>query len=173
MDVWAQTSWFAVQSRPFREGLAATGLARLGHDVLLPKIRQEQLVCGVWRQVTRPLFPGYLFARFCPLRSLDAVRYAQGVLRIVGTTRCPTGVDEEVISSIQERVQANGYVQLEPERLAAGDEVEIQRGPFAGWMGRVEREWDDGRRVAILLETIQQARVAIDRRCLSRTAGAM
>ena len=173
MDVWAETSWFAVQSRPYREALAAAGLAHLGLNVLLPRIRQEQLVCGTWRRVSRPLFPGYLFARFCPVTALESVRYSRGVLRVVGTMRCPTAVDTEVIASIRERVQTDGYIRLEPDPLIPGEEVEIQRGPLAGWMGRVEREWDDGRRVAILLETIHQARVAIDRRCLTRTAGAI
>jgi hypothetical protein len=38
-------------------------------------------------------------------------------------------------------------------------------------MGRIEREWDDGKRVMILLETLQQARVPIEKRWLTVTTG--
>ena len=78
MDFWRETYWFAVQTKPYRESLAAASVAKLDVEVCLPKIRQEQPVCGVPRFVSKALFTGYFFARFCPLLSLDAVRYASG-----------------------------------------------------------------------------------------------
>jgi hypothetical protein len=63
--------------------LAAIHVAKQDIQVFLPRFKCEQFVCGIARSLTKALFPGYFFARFCPLLSLDAVRYASGVIRIL------------------------------------------------------------------------------------------
>src|SRR6185503_9815033 len=99
MDIWHETNWFAVQTKPSRENVAAGSLAQLDVEVFLPKVRQEQLVCGVARMVTKPLFCNYLFGRFCPVLLLDAVRYACGVLRVVSTSGLPLPLEAGIIES--------------------------------------------------------------------------
>jgi transcriptional antiterminator RfaH len=166
LQFWQDTSWFAVQAKPHQEDLAAAVVAQLGNDVFLPRIRREQSVCGVRRLISKPLFAGYLFARFCPRISMDAVRYARGVLRVLGTSRHPLPVEDGIIDSIRERVREDGFVHLETRPFLPGDKVTIDAGPFAGWMGKVEREWADGKRVMLLLEAVQQTRALIDKRWL-------
>ena len=166
MDFWQDTNWFAVQTKPYQENLAATRLAQLDLGVFLPQVRKHAMVCGATRWVIRPLFASYLFARFCPLLSYEAVRYAPGVLRVVGNRQAPIPLAPELIASVQESVQTDGFIRLEPPPLRPGTRVRIERGPFAGWMAEVEREWDEGRRVAILLRALQQARMVIDKRWL-------
>jgi transcription antitermination factor NusG len=122
------------------------------------------MICGFARLVTKPLFPGYFFAQFCPLLSYEAVRYAHGVLRVVGDSRFPIPVKPEVIASIRARVQADGFIRLQAKPFMPGDSVTIGQGPLAGWIGRVERESDDGKRVAILLGVLKQARMLV-RKC--------
>ena len=68
---------------------------------------------------------------------------------------------------------------LSTQRLVGGLQLRLEdllfldvvfggvQGPFEGLMGRVEQEWDDGKRVAILLEGINKARVLIEKRWLS------
>jgi len=163
MDFWAETNWFAVQTTPQHEKVAASNFARLDVEVFLPRIRREQLVGGVPRLVTRPLFVGYFFARFCPLISWDAVRYARGIVRVVGTGRWPIPLEDEIISSLRDRVQTDGFIRFQAKPFVAGDQVTIEQGPFAGWMGEVEQEWNDGRRVLLLLNSIQQARVLVNK----------
>lgn len=160
-------NWFAIQTKPHQERLAATQVASSDVEVFLPRCMQERQVCGSLRKVAKALFPGYLFARFRPLLSYDGVRYSSGVLRVVGNSRVPIPLAPEIISSIRDRVQLDGFVHLDGHQYISGDRVAIEAGPLAGWMGRVEREWDDGRRVIILLETIQQARLTIEKRLLT------
>jgi transcriptional antiterminator RfaH len=167
MDFWQKPDWFAVQARPQREDLAAASLSGFDLDVFLPRIRLEQSVCGIARTVVKPLFPGYLFARFCPLISLETVRYARGVLRVVGTQQFPLPVAAEIIAEIRARVQPDGFVRLDRPSFRPGDRVTIEQGPLAGFIGRIEREWEDGKRIAILLEAIQQTRVLLDRSWVS------
>ncbi len=167
MDWMNELNWFAIQTKPHQERLAATHAAKLDVEIFLPRCRRPEQVCGSRRMVTKALFPGYFFARFCPLLSYDAVRYASGVLRVVGNSRVPTPLAPEIITSIRGRVQSDGFVRLDGPRFWSGDRVAIEAGPLAGWMGRVEREGDDGRRVMILLEAIQQARLTIEKRLLA------
>jgi transcriptional antiterminator RfaH len=166
LDFWRETSWFVVQTKAHQEPLAAARVAKLALEVFLPQLREERSVGRGIRRVIKALFPGYFFTRFCPLESLDAVRYAPGVLRVVVSGRFPIPVDDEIVRDIQDRVEEDGLIRIHPESLEPGDRVFIQCGPFEGMMGRVERELTDQKRVAILLETLLQARVLIERRWL-------
>jgi transcription antitermination factor NusG len=148
-------------------------MAQLDLEVFLPQVRQEKSVCGVRRMLIRPLFTGYLFAHFCPAQIMGVVRYARGVLRIVGTERFPIPLEEAVIDSLRDRVGEDGYVRLEVERFGVGEKVIIKDGPFAGWAGRIAREQDEGRRVLILLDLLQQVRMWIDPRALTRAQAAV
>jgi transcriptional antiterminator RfaH len=166
MDWVNDLNWFAVQTKPHHEQLAAAHVAKLDLEIFLPKIKREELVCGVRREVVRALFPGYLFAKFSLNISFDAVRYSSGVVRVVGTSRFPVPIEPAMIAALRCRVQGDGFVLLERRRFHSGDAVVVEKGPFAGWIGKLEREWDDGRRVLVLLEAIQQARLVIEERWL-------
>jgi transcriptional antiterminator RfaH len=169
-DFWQKTSWFAIQTKPHQENAAAARVAKLDLEVFLPRIKGEKSVrCGVG-MATRPLFPCYFFTHFCPLAAIEAVRYTHGVLRVVSSGQFPISVDDEVVREIQDRREEDGLIRIEPRGLRLGDRVSIQSGPFEGMMGRVERELDDRKRVAILLETLLNARVLIERRWLEAAA---
>ena len=166
MDFLRETNWFAVQTKAHSERIAASGVSRLDLEVFLPQVRQEQVVCGFRRMIVKPLFRGYFFARFCPAVSLDAVRAAYCVLRVVGSTYFPIPLASVVIDGLRASVKTDGFIQLQTRSFCPGDEVTIEHGAFAGLLGKVEREMDDGRRVALLLAELQCARVLVEKRWL-------
>jgi len=168
IDIWNQTNWHAIQTKPSRENFAAANVGALGVEFLLPKAMKERWVHGCLQTIVTPLFSGYLFARFCPARSLDSVRCTRGVLRVLSSGLYPIPVEEDVIAQIQIRAEVDGCIRLLPTlSLQPGTLVTIENGPFQGLIGSVEREWDDGKRVMLLLEAMHHARVLVDRRCLS------
>lgn len=169
-DPWRDLSWFAIQTKPRRENFAARNIEKLGIEVLLPRIRFERLTRGVAQPRTKPLFSGYLFARFRPEIFFETVKTTRGVLRVMNSGGTPIPVPEEIIREIQDRIEVDGLIQTQPQVLAAGIRVTIESGPFEGMMGRVERELDDRKRVAIFLETLFNARVLIDRRWVQAEA---
>jgi transcriptional antiterminator RfaH len=169
-DPWREVNWFAIHAKPRRESFASKNIGALGIEVLLPRIKVERLIGSVARQGTKPLFPGYFFARFSPVDVFESVKATQGVLRVVSSGRTPIAVQDEIIQEIQGRIQEDGLIRIQPQALAPGTLVTIQSGPFAGMMGRVERELDDRKRVAIFLETVFQARVLIERRWIEAEA---
>ena len=170
MDCFSDINWFAVHAKRFRERLAALSVGALGLEAFLPMIKVECSDDLVIRIGSKPLFPGYFFARFCPEVSLAAVECAQGVLQVVRCGRYPNPVNEQAVHEIQERVQVDGLIRLRRQGLKPGDRVLIQCGPFEGMMARVERELDDQKRVAILLEALSFARVLIEKRWVQAAA---
>src|SRR5437870_5394704 len=133
--IWEQTNWFAVEAKPHREEFAAASVAKLEVEILLPKIKKEQLICGIPRVVTKALFGGYFFARFCPGVLLDAVSYAPGVIRVIGNRRFPIPLEENIIPAIRARIMEDGFVKLQPSAFQPGDRVGISEGAWEGTIG--------------------------------------
>jgi transcriptional antiterminator RfaH len=170
IDLWRQTNWFAIHTKPRRENFAAANVRALGIETLLPLLKVDRFASGIERMIVKPLFPGYFFARFCPEKAFESVEFSQGVLRVVSSGKFPIPVGDKIIWEIQHRVQGDGLIRINPRALAPGTPVTIRNGPFEGMMGRVERELDDRKRIAIFLETLFHTRVLIERRWVEAEA---
>jgi len=170
VDLWQDTSWFAIHAKARREKFAAANISALDIEVLLPFVKVERLGRAARPAASKPLFPGYFFARFCPKFSCELVKCSRGVLRVVGSGKFPVPVHDAVIEEIRDRIEEDGLIRLRSRRLEPGTRVSILGGPFGGLMGRVDRESDDGKRVAILLETVMSARVEIETRMVEAEA---
>jgi transcriptional antiterminator RfaH len=161
--------WFALHIRSGAEMAAAARLAELEIETFLPLVaRDVRHARRTFHLVKRPLFPGYFFARFCPVLRLRAVNGSHGVIRVLGNSGNPLPVDVAVIESITKRIGDDGCVALTRRGLAPGDAVRVTEGPLWGWSGVFERELSDAARVTILIETLQQqCRVVVRREALA------
>jgi transcriptional antiterminator RfaH len=166
--------WFAIQTRPNAEAAAELNLRALPVETLLPLARRPvRHATRAPRMVLRPLFPGYLFARFCAAVSLRAVNYSRGVLRVLGgASDRPWPVEDAIVAAIRERLGSDGCVEMIERPFGAGDSVRITAGPLAGWSGIFDSALSDAQRVVILIETLQQGRVVIRRDCLELSEAA-
>jgi transcriptional antiterminator RfaH len=158
-------NWFAIQTRPHLETIAEAHLRALDLETLLPLTRRSiRHAARRPRLALRPLFPGYLFARFCPMLSLRAANSCRGVLRVLlagGDQPCP--VEDAIVAAIRERLDADGCVELVERPFGAGDAVRITEGPLTGWSGIFDSALSDAQRVVILIDTLQQGRVVVRR----------
>jgi transcriptional antiterminator RfaH len=174
MDYFYDTNWYAIHTHACREPVAAMNIERLGLEVFLPKIKKTMKLLGAAQTVIKPLFPGYLFARFAPATYLHLIQYARGVRRVVGNGDRPLPVDDEIIMAVRSGMDEEGYLHMTPRPLRRGDRVVVQDGPLQGLIGTLDQEIDDRERVIILLEAIEyQARVLIDKRYLAAQAKAV
>ena len=156
--------WFAIQTRPNAEAVAEAQLRALPVETLLPFTRRPvRHATRTPRMVLRPLFPGYLFARFCEAISLRTVKYSRGVLRVLGSAERPWAMEDSIVADIRERIGPNGCVELDERPFRAGDAVRITVGPLAGWSGVFDSQLADAERVVILIDTLQQGRVVLRR----------
>ena len=165
--------WFAIQCRSGAEAQVEFNLRTMLIETLLPLARRPiRHARRIARMVVRPLFTGYLFARFSVADSLRAVAFSRGVLRVLGTRGQPTPVEDGIIASIRERVGSDGCVELSAAPLVAGDPVRITSGPLSGWRGVFERQLSDERWIEILIETLQHGRVVLWRDSVERAHAA-
>ncbi|HUD49032.1 MAG TPA: transcription termination/antitermination NusG family protein [Candidatus Baltobacteraceae bacterium] len=170
LNFWQTSSWFAIRAKTRRESFAATNVRSLGLEVFFPKLKVDDDAAQGVGENSEPLFSGYFFARFCPELVLTSVECSHGVLQVVRSGRYPIPVDDQVIREIQERVEEDGLIRIRRPGLKPGDLISILDGPFEGMMARVERELDDDKRVAILLETLSCPRVLIEKRWVQAAA---
>ena len=83
-------------------------IERLGLEVFLPRMKKTKSVWGVAQIVIKPLFSGYLFARFSPATYLHLIQYARGVRRVVGNGERPLPVDDEIIMAVRSGMDEDG-----------------------------------------------------------------
>ena len=132
-------AWYAAQLKPNAQGLATTNLRRQGFEVFHPVQRVTRRAGGAFRAALRPLFPGYLFVAFDPARApWRKINSTAGVARLLSLGNVPQEVPRGLVAELRARIDAEGHVIL-ADNVQVGDRVEIQSGPFAGFLGEVAR----------------------------------
>lgn len=99
-----ETRWFAVQTKPQLEHLAIRSVPNDRIERFFPRCKPCAAALRLGIRAVKPLFPGYLFARFCPALDLDRVRYARGVLRVVNSGGVPIPIEDETIQEQGDRL---------------------------------------------------------------------
>lgn len=151
----ASLHWYAIRTHAKQEDRAESNLLAWNVETFAPRckgIRRNQFKKEPTYFV-KPLFTGYIFARFNAQEMLGKVRYTRGVHSIVSVGESPAPIEDELIELIKSRRDSSGLVRLE-EEMKSGDEVLVNDGPFSGFVGVFERRMKDSERVAVLLNTI-------------------
>jgi transcription antitermination factor NusG len=104
-------------------------------------------------EVELPLFPSYVFVKMVISKRVRVLTHP-GVIRLVGVNGNAVAIPDEEIEKLRSSLAA---WKAEPYPfLAAGRQVKIRSGPFAGMQGRILRR--KGRmRLIVSLELIQRA----------------
>lgn len=155
-------TWYVVQLKPNAEAIAKRNLLQQGVQIFAPfeegTVRKTRKLI----QACKALFPGYLFVSF----DQDAVRWrtvnsTTGVCRLVSFAEDqPAQVPLGLISSLMGRCDRSGKL-LPPRFLHGGDTVRVTNGPFADFIGTVEKTTPD-QRIWVLLDILgKSTRVAI------------
>ena len=147
--------WYVVLTQPNGEARAQANLARQGFAVYLPRFRRIRRHARKIEVVARPLFPRYMFVSLDLAR--DRWRVVQstfGIQSLILAGDRPGEIADDIIGAIQEREDAEGFVQLSPVvPLSKGNKVRILDGIFEDAIGVFERVADK-RRVAVLLQLL-------------------
>lgn len=150
----APLRWYALHTHPNQEGRAESNLTAWNIETFAPKYkaRRRNEFRSEPSYSVRPLFTGYIFARF-DANEIPKVRYTRGVHSVVCVGVTPAAVDDELIETIKSRTGEDGLVRLSDE-IKPGDEVVLQGGHFNNFEGVFERRLKDKERVMILLKTV-------------------
>jgi len=156
-------SWYAIQTKPHKEGAVLAALERAAIETYCPRIRQRRRRRQVKACREAPLFPGYLFARLTFLQDYARVRWTPGLVRVVTSGGVAVEISEEMLKEVRaiEKIGLRGG--LRPLKLAPGSRVCIAEGPFTGFQGHVVSALSGGDRVRILVELFRrQAALEVD-----------
>ena len=125
--------WYAVQVRTRWETSTSSLLSGKGYQTLLPTYSHKKSWSGRLKEVSAPLFPGYVFCRF-DVRNRLPVLITPGVIAVVGRGKLPVPVEDGEIAGIQ-AVVSSGF-QAEPwPFLELGQRVRIESEPLQGLEG--------------------------------------
>jgi transcriptional antiterminator RfaH len=165
--------WYAIHAKPRQEIRADSNLRAWNVQTFAPRWRERlsHKRCGQVCFESKPLFPGYFFARFKASSLLHKVKLTRGVRGVISYGDQPAPVDDQIIELIQSRMDADGFVRLVDE-LRSGDDVQIKDGPLRDVVGIFECAIKDTDRVMILLTSINyQARIVVERASVRRVRG--
>ena len=162
--------WFLAHTQPKSERRAELHLGAQGFRTYLPVIEKTVRHARKIKTVQAPLFPSYLFVILDLGRDRWlSVRSTIGVSRLL-TTRDgrPVPVPRGIVESLIGR--SDGELTRLDAGLVAGQQVRILSGPFADFVGTLER-LDGAGRVKVLLGMMGTAvPVSLHRSVLSTAA---
>jgi transcriptional antiterminator NusG len=151
-------SWFALQVRTRYEVGVANFLHGMGYDAFLPLYKCRKTWSDRIKNVETPLFPGYLFCRFDPLKRLPILT-TPGVIQVVGYNRTPVPIEESEIQAIH-ALMASGLPSQPWPFFELGDRVRIEAGPLRGHEG-VLVEFRGSHRLVLSITLLHRA-VAVE-----------
>lgn len=167
--------WYAIRTKPKEENRAYENLTSWGVESFAPRIRRNRhnQFTGQATPISRPLFPGYIFARFDAEKLLHKIHYTRGVQGIVSIDARPIGIEDEVIELIQAQVGDDGFIRL-GGGLRRGDKVTISDGSLKGLSGIFDCYLNDSSRVMMFLEFINyQASVIVEGHFVQKAGGTL
>jgi transcriptional antiterminator RfaH len=166
-------NWYAIHTHPKQENRAEMNLEAWNVETFLPRIRDCRFneFTGEPSYFVKPLFPGYLFARFSLNALLHKVCFTRGVHSVVCVGIDPAPIDDRVIEIIAAQIDATGFVKIGDD-LEPGAKVLVQAGPFRGLTGIFEREASAADRIKILLDCVSfQVHVEVGRKQVKALSG--
>ena len=173
MQIKADSHWYVVYTNPKQERRAESNLTAWGIETLNPKVKKRRInaFTGLAVCETAPLFPRYIFARFCADKFMHKVCFTRGVNSIVSFNNVPARVEDEAIELIRSNIDEAGFAQI-GEPFKAGDRLLIQAGPLKGLVGVFEREMKDSERISLLLDAVTyQSHMIVGRELVVRASG--
>jgi transcription antitermination factor NusG len=152
---YRERRWYACHTRARHEKRVATMLGQRGIDGYLPLLRQVRQWKDRRKEVSVPLFPGYVFA-FFSLSEMTRVLSVPGVATVVRANGRPAPIQEAELENVRlfERALSESGSQAAPvPYVEVGQPVVFRDGAFAGVRG-VVLERRNRRRVLVGIEAI-------------------
>lgn len=152
--------WYAVCTRHQHEKVAARILVDKAFEVFLPLYKARRKWQDRIKEITVPLFPGYLFVQGGFERWLQILSTA-GVASIVSCAGRPAAISSSEIEAIRQIVESSLRVEPHPF-LRSGDWVRVRYGPIAGVEGILLRKKNTARLVLSVEMLGKSAAVEVD-----------
>jgi transcription antitermination factor NusG len=142
-------------------------LSRKGFEIFLPLYSTIHRWKDRNKQLSLPLYPGYVFVYDNLERKLPILT-TPGVHSIVGMAGCPEPIPDSEIHTVKRIVESSLAVEPHPY-LRCGDRVRVLMGPLEGIEGILVRKKNDFRLVLSVEMLMKSVAVEIDAALVERT----
>jgi transcription termination/antitermination protein NusG len=159
-------NWYAVCTRHQHEKSAARILELKQFEVFLPLYKVRRRWQDRIKEVSVPLFPGYVFVREGPARWLQILTTA-GVSSVVSCGGRPSAIPFSEIEGVRRIVESTLHFEPHPF-LKCGDWVRVKYGPIAGVEGILLRKKNVARLVLSVEMLGKSAAVEVDATLVER-----
>ena len=151
--------WYAIRTRARSEKRVDAFLKEAGIESFPAVSRVRRAWSDRTQEVGMPLFPGYVFARFC-LNEVTRPLSRPGVVGIVKAKGVPQPLKPEEMEAVRilvDGVTETGDLPTNESFLTVGDPVVVTRGPFEGMEGILTEE-RGATRLVVRVPAIRQAK---------------
>jgi transcriptional antiterminator RfaH len=164
------SNWYCIYTKQKQEISICERLTPFADiECFSPKIEVEKTIRGKVSKTVEALFPCYIFLKMDFNKYCHMIKNTRGVKSVLGgRAGQPINVDAEIIETIKQTVQ-NQQVQKKETQFTEGDRVIVSGGVFATLEATILKEVRAQNRVLIMLNTIYQARLEINKNLLSIT----
>jgi transcription antitermination factor NusG len=154
--------WFALRSKPNKEGPLWREVHAQGYEVFYPQIRVQPV--NPRSHKVRPYFPGYMFVHIdLPAVGISAFMWMPHSYGLVVFGSEPPSVPEELIHTLHHRVNAINEAGGENlDGLKHGETIKIEGGPFTGYEALFDTRLPGGDRVRVLLKLLEKRLVPLE-----------
>lgn len=147
-----EKQWCVVQTQVNCEFKAVAHLENQGYEVFAPKYKKWITHARKKTEVTRPLFPRYIFILIDFSKDRwRSIRSTYGVSSIIMNGELPSRISKTIIEGLKHRASAEGHISLAPKHnFKEGDQVKILTGAFEQSLGLIESVKDEHRVILLL-----------------------
>ena len=140
--------WTLVVSQANKERLATQNISNQGYEYYLPLFREKIVKQNNTIDVTKVLFPRYIFVKVRQQWASLTGTYGVSGLVMEGTS--PKVIPERVIEKIRSREDKDGFITIEEkDKLSQGDSVKLAEGPLKDSIGIYQGMSNDERAVVL------------------------
>ena len=149
-------NWYVINTKPKQEKKAMVNLLNQRFKVILPQIKSSVNSRGKEIITNQPLFPSYLFVKFCLKNDLwSKINNTFGVKKIVSFGSIPSFVNKNFMRNLISCIDKDGFINSDFFELKKQQNVKIKNGPFAGCLAEIIKV-DAKKRVNIFLDLFKR-----------------
>jgi len=146
--------WYVLQTRSRFEKKCQEMLSAAGIPVFLPLQTKKKIWSDRIKEVSEPLFPGYIFVQYT-----ESDRYkilnTPGISRFVSFGGKYAAVHPKQMQAIEKVLDSGNTIEVINMDLVSGQEVHITSGPFKGHFARLIQHNGKGK-LLLAVESIGQ-----------------
>lgn len=143
--------WFILQFKSNSHHLAAKNLNRQGFETFLPLHDTTSRKLSRFMNISKPLFPGYMFIRFNRAETTwHKINNTYGVSRLITFNSTLKSIPTIFVDHLMKRYDLSGKL-IPIQKLKKGDQVKVLKGPFTNFIATVET-YETEQRIWILMD---------------------